>query len=70
MNQLDRIEAKLDVVLGLLAIEPNFIGAPHTKNPRRDWGKATELRQKIIEKLKPIYENSNNTTRKQDRVSR
>lgn len=69
-SRLDRIEAKLDAILALLLVQPLFIRAPHSKDADEEWGKAAKRQELVVEKLKPIYENRNDTTRKQDRVPR
>lgn len=69
MRQLDRIEAKLDRVIELVLLEPYFIKIPHEKQPQREWAKAVKVRQKAIEKLKLLYENTNDSTRKPDSIS-
>lgn len=59
MNQLDRIEARLEIITELLALEPMYIRAIVMKHPDREWEKVNKLRAETMEKLKQIYDSSN-----------
>ncbi len=71
MNQLDRIEHKLNLIVELMSVQGALIIAPHTKNPRKEWDKSRTLYNNTIEKYtKIIDENINDSASKSDSISR
>jgi hypothetical protein len=67
MNQLDRIELKLNYIIELLLIEPHFIAAVGAKT-LQPWKKTSKLQKQTVKKIQELWidENSNNTASKPD----